>query len=87
MSGKPIKFVGFSNRVQDLEPFCPDWMALGILGMGNVTSVEEKASTEVTYDDAMQMREKMAKAEFDFDDFMEQLKLVSSMGSKAGVDP
>jgi signal recognition particle subunit SRP54 len=85
VSGKPIKFVGIGERVPDLEPFYPDRMALRILGMGDVISLVEKASMEVTGADAAWMQEKMAKAEFDFDDFMVQSKLVLSMGSMAGV--
>ena len=85
VSGKPIKFVGVGERTQDLEPFYPDRMASRILGMGDVISLVEKASMEVSDADAARMQEKMAKAEFDFDDFMTQSRLVSSMGSMAGV--
>ena len=85
VSGKPIKFVGVGERTQDLEPFYPDRMASRILGMGDVISLVEKAAMTVTDADAARMQEKMAKAEFDFDDFMAQSKLVSSMGSMAGV--
>ena len=73
------------ERTQDLEPFDPDRMASRILGMGNVVFLVEKASMEVSDDDAARMQEKMVKAEFDFDDFMTQSKLVSSMGNMAGV--
>jgi signal recognition particle GTPase len=71
--------------VQDLEPFYPDQMASCILGMGNVISLVERASTEVTDANAARMQEKMAKAKFNFDNFMVQSKLVSSMGCMAGV--
>ena len=85
VSGKPIKFVGVGEKTQDLEPFYPDRMATRILGMGDIVSLVEKASLEVSDADAARMQEKMVKAEFDFDDFMTQSKLVSSMGSMAGV--
>lgn len=85
VSGKPIKFVGVGEKTQDLEPFYPDRMASRILGMGDIVSLVEKASLEVSDADAARMQEKMVKAEFDFDDFMTQSKLVSSMGSMAGV--
>lgn len=85
VSGKPIKFVGVGEKVADLEPFYPDRMASRILGMGDVVSLVEKASMEVSDADAAKMQEKMAKAEFDFDDFMQQSKMVSSMGNMAGV--
>ncbi|KAL9191265.1 hypothetical protein ACHAXT_000971 [Thalassiosira profunda] len=85
VSGKPIKFVGVGEKTADLEPFFPDRMASRILGMGDVVSLVEKASMEVSDADAAKMQEKMAKAEFDFDDFMQQSKMVASMGSMAGV--
>ncbi len=85
VSGKPIKFVGVGEKTADLEPFYPDRMASRILGMGDVVSLVEKASMEVSDADAAKMQEKMVKAEFDFDDFMQQSKMVASMGSMAGV--
>jgi len=85
VSGKPIKFVGVGEKTEDLEPFYPDRMASRILGMGDVISLVEKASMEVTDAEAKKMQEKMVKAEFDFDDFMTQSKMVSKMGSMAGV--
>ncbi len=57
MSGKPIKFAGDSKRAQDLEPFCPDRMASCILGMGNMISLVERTSTEVTNAGTAWMRE------------------------------
>ena len=83
--GKPIKFVGVGEKTADLEPFYPDRMASRILGMGDVISLVEKASVEVSDADAKKMQEKMVKAEFDFDDFKQQSKMVASMGSMAGV--
>lgn len=85
VSGKPIKFVGVGEKTQDLEPFYPDRMASRILGMGDVISLVEKASMEVSDAEAAKMQEKMAKAEFDFDDFMTQSRMVAKMGSMAGV--
>jgi signal recognition particle subunit SRP54 len=85
VSGKPIKFVGVGEKTQDLEPFYPDRMASRILGMGDVISLVEKASMEVSDAEAARMQEKMVKAEFDFDDFMTQSRMVSKMGSMAGV--
>lgn len=85
VSGKPIKFVGVGEKTEDLEPFYPDRMASRILGMGDVISLVEKASMEVTDAEAARMQEKMTKAEFDFDDFLTQSKMVSKMGSMAGV--
>jgi signal recognition particle subunit SRP54 len=85
VSGKPIKFVGTGEKTDDLEPFYPDRMASRILGMGDVVSLVEKAAAIVSDEEAKKMQEKMMAAEFDFDDFLKQAKLVSSMGSLAGV--
>lgn len=85
VSGKPIKFVGTGEKVADLEPFYPDRMASRILGMGDVVSLVEKAAAEVSDADAEAMQKKMLEAKFDFDDFLKQAKLVSNMGSLAGV--
>jgi len=85
VSGKPIKFVGTGEKVADLEPFYPDRMASRILGMGDVISLVEKAAAEVSDAEAAAMQQKMLDAKFDFDDFMKQSKLVSKMGSIAGV--
>jgi len=85
VSGKPIKFVGTGEKVDDLEPFYADRMASRILGMGDVVSLVEKAAAQVTDADAKRMTDKMVKAEFDFDDFMQQVQMVSKMGNMAGV--
>lgn len=85
VSGKPIKFVGTGEKTADLEPFYPDRMASRILGMGDVVSLVEKAAAEVSDADAAKMTKKMLDAEFDFDDFLKQSKLVTKMGSLAGV--
>jgi len=85
VSGKPIKFVGTGEKVQDLEPFYPDRMASRILGMGDVVSLVEKAAAEVSDADAAAMTKKMMDATFDFDDFMKQSELITKMGSFAGV--
>ena len=85
VSGKPIKFVGTGEKVDDLEPFYADRMASRILGMGDVVSLVEKAAAQVSDADAKRMTDKMVKAEFDFDDFMQQAQMVSKMGNMAGV--
>jgi len=85
VSGKPIKFVGTGEKTADMEPFYPDRMASRILGMGDVISLVEKAAAEVTDADAANMQKKMLDASFDFDDFLQQTRLVSKMGSLAGV--
>jgi len=85
VSGKPIKFVGTGERTPDMEPFYPDRMASRILGMGDVLSIVEKAQAEVSDEEALIMKEKAKNAQFDFDDFLKQAKLVSKMGSLGGI--
>lgn len=85
VSGKPIKFVGTGERTADLEPFYPDRMASRILGMGDVVTLVEKAAAQVSQAEALKMEERMRNAEFDFDDFLQYAKTVSSMGNFAGV--
>lgn len=85
VSGKPIKFVGTGERTPDLEPFYPDRMASRILGMGDVLSIVEKAQAELSDEEAKRMNEKVMSAEFDFDDFLKQARMVSKMGSLGGV--
>ena len=85
VSGKPIKFVGTGEKTPDLEPFYPARMASRILDMGDVVSLVEKASAQVSDEEAKKMQEKMLSAEFDFDDFLKQAKMVTSMGSLGGV--
>ena len=85
VSGKAIKFVGTGEKISDLEPFYPDRMASRILGMGDVVSLVEKAAAEVSDADAARMTKKMMEAKFDFDDYMQQSRLLSRMGSLAGI--
>ncbi len=85
VSGKPIKFVGTGERTADLEPFYPDRMASRILGMGDVVSLVEKAANQMSAEEAKKIQDRMTAAEFDFDDFLQQAKMVQSMGSLGGV--
>lgn len=85
VSGQPIKFVGTGEKIVDLEPFYPDRMASRILGMGDVVSLVEKASAEVSDAEALKLQQKMADATFDFNDFLQQSEMMSKMGSFAGV--
>jgi signal recognition particle subunit SRP54 len=85
VSGKPIKFVGTGEKTPDLEPFFPDRMASRILGMGDVISLVEKAAAQVSDEEAARQMKKMISAEFDFEDFVQQAKLATSMGGLASV--
>ncbi|KAG5177471.1 SRP54-type protein [Tribonema minus] len=85
VSGRPIKFVGVGERIDDLEPFYPDRMASRILGMGDIVSFVEKAQKQVSEAEMAQLSQKMMDATFDFNDFLEQSKVVRNMGSMANV--
>ena len=81
VTGRPIKFIGLGEKLEALEVFHPERMASRILGMGDVLSLIEKATQEVDIEDAMQLQKKMAKNEFTFEDFLNQLKMMRRMGS------
>lgn len=77
---KPIKFVGLGEKLDDLEPFHPDRMASRILGMGDVLSLIEKAQASFDAEKAKDLHNKMKSQQFTFEDFLDQLQQVKSMG-------
>ncbi|MCB0701590.1 MAG: signal recognition particle protein [Candidatus Kapaibacterium sp.] len=79
--GKPIKFVGVGETVDDLEPFHPERIASRILGMGDILTLVEKAESQIDKEEAAQLEEKIRKNEFTFDDFLSQLRAIQKMGS------
>lgn len=85
ISGQPIKFIGVGEKVEALQPFYPDRMASRILGMGDVLTLVEKAQEAVDIADAEKLQQKILQAEFDFDDFLKQTRLMKSMGSLGGI--
>ncbi|KAM3293354.1 hypothetical protein ACQJBY_036736 [Aegilops geniculata] len=85
VSGKPIKFVGRGERMEDLELFYPDRMAQRVLGMGDVLSLVEKAQEVVRQEDTMELQKKIMSAKFDFNDFLKQTQNVAKMGSMSRV--
>ena len=85
ISGKPIKFIGVGEKVEALQPFYPERMASRILGMGDIITLVEKAQEAVDFADAEKMQRKILEAEFDFDDFLKQMRLMKSMGSLGGI--
>ncbi|HXF57321.1 MAG TPA: signal recognition particle protein [Actinomycetota bacterium] len=80
VTGRPIFFVGVGERPRDLEPFHPDRMASRILGMGDVLTLIERAEQELDREKARKAAEKMARAEFTLEDFLEQLRQVRKLG-------
>ena len=85
VSGQPIKFVGTGEKVEALEPFYPDRLASRILNMGDILTLVEKAQEEFDLADAAKMQEKIMEAQFDFNDFLKQMRLLKNMGSLGGV--
>lgn len=77
---KPIKFVGVGEKLSDLEVFHADRMASRILGMGDVLTLIEKASANIDQEKAKEMEKKIRKAEFNFEDFLDQMKQMRNMG-------
>lgn len=80
VTGKPIKYVGMGEKMEDLEPFYPDRMASRILGMGDVLSLIEKAQQVYDENQAKELEKKMRSSEFNLEDFMAQLQQVKKMG-------
>ena len=80
ITGKPVKFVGTGEKLTDLEVFYPDRMSSRILGMGDMLTLIEKAQGQFDEAQSAKMAEKMRENSFDFNDFIEQLDQVQSMG-------
>lgn len=85
VTGKPIKFVGISEKSDGLAPFHPERMASRILGMGDMMSLIEKATKEVPQEEAMRLGEKLLSNDFTFNEFLAQLKMVKKMGSISSI--
>src|SRR5437762_3840180 len=81
VTGKPIKFAGVGEKLEDFNPFPPERMASRILGMGDVVSLVERAAEAVDMDEAMRLEEKMRKGQFSLDDFLDQLRQMKKLGS------
>ena len=85
VTGKPILYVGMGEKLSDLEQFYPDRMASRILGMGDILSLIEKAEFEVSEEKAKEMSQKLRKAEFDFNDFLDQMRQIKKMGGMNSI--
>ena len=85
VTGKPILYVGMGEKLSDLEQFYPDRMASRILGMGDVLTLIEKAEAQIDADKAKAMEEKLKKAEFDFNDFLEYMGQIKNMGGISSI--
>jgi signal recognition particle subunit SRP54 len=81
VTGKPIKFIGVGEKIDNLDEFHPDRMASRILGMGDVVSLVEKAQEVVDEKEAAKMRDKTLKGDLTFEDMLKQMQMVKKMGS------
>jgi signal recognition particle subunit SRP54 len=80
VTGRPILYAGMGEKLTDLELFYPDRMASRILGMGDILTLIDKAQAEFDENKAREMERKIKKAEFDYNDFLEQMNQVKKMG-------
>jgi len=80
VTGKPIKFISSGEKLDQLEPFHPDRLASRILGMGDVLSLVEKAQESVDLEKAVKLEKKLRRAEFNLEDFLDQLQQLKRMG-------
>jgi signal recognition particle subunit SRP54 len=80
VTGRPIKFAGVGEKIDQFEVFHPDRLAGRILGMGDVVSLVERASEAISEDEARRMEEKLRTASFDLNDFLQQFKMIRRMG-------
>lgn len=85
VTGKPIKFVGMGEKLDEFEVFHPDRMASRILGMGDVLTLIEKAQQTMDEDDAKKLADKMQTEGFDLNDLLAQMKQINKLGSMRSV--
>ncbi len=85
VTGKPILYVGMGEKLSDLEQFYPDRMASRILGMGDVLTMIEKAQEAIDEEEARKLEQKMKKAEFDFDDYLDSMSQMKKMGGLSSI--
>ncbi|MBM4159723.1 MAG: signal recognition particle protein [Ignavibacteria bacterium] len=82
---KPIKFIGVGEKLDALEPFYPERIASRILGMGDIVTLVEKAQEQFDEEKAVKLEEKLRKAQFTLEDFLDQLREVKKMGPLSQV--
>lgn len=85
VTGCPVKFAGVGEKLDDLEPFHPDRMASRILGMGDVMTLIEKAESAFDEAEAKKMEDKLRRADFTFDDFLDQMQALKKMGPMSQI--
>src|SRR3712207_9398426 len=83
--GKPIKFIGVGEKLDDIELFHPDRLVSRILGMGDVVSLVEKAQSAIEEEEAKSLEEKIRTQKFDLNDFLKQLQNIKKLGSLGSI--
>ena len=85
VTGKPIKYVGMGEKLDDFEQFHPERMASRILGMGDVLTLIERAENVMTKQEAEKLTQKFKENKFDMDDLLDQMKQIRRMGSMKSI--
>lgn len=85
ITGKPILYVGMGEKLSDLEEFHPDRMASRILGMGDVLSLIEKAEEAIDEEKAKEIEQRLKKAEFTYNDYLEYMEQINNMGGLSSM--
>ncbi len=85
ITGRPIKFIGTGEKLNDFEEFYPDRMASRILGMGDILSIIDKAEETFDLEQAEALEKKLRKQKFDLDDYLAQLRQMKKMGSFSSI--
>ena len=85
VTGKPIKFIGEGEKLEQLSIFHPDRLASRILGMGDIVSMVEGAADKIDEKEAMNAAKRMQSGKFDFNDFLDQMKMLRKLGPLDGL--
>ena len=85
VTGKPIKYIGEGEKMENLAEFHPNRMADRILGMGDVVSMVEQVADKIDEKKAMSAAKRMQSGKFDFNDFLEQMKMIQNLGPLDGI--
>lgn len=85
VTGTPILYIGMGEKLSDLEQFYPDRMASRILGMGDILTLIDKAQADMDETKARELEQKLKKAEFDFEDYLDQIKQMKKMGGLSEI--
>ncbi|HCC19763.1 MAG TPA: signal recognition particle protein [Verrucomicrobiales bacterium] len=85
ITGKPIKFIGEGEKLEQLGVFHPDRMASRILGMGDVVSMVETAAENINEDEAINAAKRLQSGKFDFNDFLDQMNMMRKLGPLDGI--